>query len=78
MKQTVAERVGANVRAEMTRAGISQTELAAVLGVSQPALSKRLLGKQVFDVEELTRVAEALRLDVAELLIDKRQSAATT
>jgi len=68
MTQTIAERVGANVRAEMTRAGVSQTALAEILGMSQPALSKRLLGKQVFDVDELTRVAEALQLDVAVLL----------
>lgn len=77
MTQTTAERVGANVRAEMTRVGVSQTKLAEILGMSQPALSKRLLGKQVFDVDELTRVAAALELDVAELLTPTRQSAAS-
>lgn len=78
MKQTTAERVGANVRAEMTRAGVSQTTLAEQLGMSQPALSKRLLGKQVFDVDELARVAAALELDMSVLIAgaDQRQIAA--
>lgn len=77
MEQTTAERIGANIRAEMARAGMSQTSLAAVLGISQPAVSKRLLGKQAFDVDELTRVADALGLDPASLLSNQRHSAAS-
>lgn len=73
--KTTAERVGTNVRAEMTRAGVSQTTLAEQLGMSQPALSKRLLGKQVFDIDELTRVAEHLGVPVAVLLADHTAAA---
>lgn len=68
MTQTTAEQVGANVRAEMARAGLSQAALAAILGLSQPAISKRLRGIQAFDVDEVARAAEALGIDVASLM----------
>lgn len=77
MSQSTAEVVGATVRAELARAGKSQTDLAAVLGVTQTAVSKRLRGVTPFDVNELAAVADALGLDLAVLIADanQRQSA---
>lgn len=79
MSQSTAEVVGATVRAELARAGKSQTDLAAVLGVTQTAVSKRLRGVTPFDVNELAAVAAALDLDMSVLIAgtDQRQSAAS-
>jgi transcriptional regulator with XRE-family HTH domain len=71
MSQTPATRTGSNVRAEMARAGISQTALAEKLGVSQAAVSKRLRGEVAFNVDELAKVADALKVPVAVLLADQ-------
>lgn len=79
MSQSTAEVVGATVRAELARAGKSQTDLAVVLGVTQTAVSKRLRGVTPFDVNELAAVAAALDLDISVLIAgtDQRQSAAS-
>lgn len=70
MSQTTAEVVGAAVRAELARAGKSQNDLAAVLGVTQTAVSKRLRGVTPFDVNELAAVAAALDVDMSVLITD--------
>lgn len=70
MSQTTAEVVGAAVRAELARAGKSQTDLAAVLGVTQAAVSKRIRGVTPFDVNEIALVAQALGVDVSVLIAD--------
>lgn len=60
MSTTPSVRVGANVRAEMARRGLTQTQLAAQIGISQAQLSKRLAGQIAFDVDELAAIGEAL------------------
>jgi transcriptional regulator with XRE-family HTH domain len=60
--------VGANIRAEMARRGLSQTELASRMGIGQSALSKRLAGTVALDVNELAAVAGFLHVDVSVLL----------
>lgn len=62
------ERVAANVRAELARKGISQTELAAKLDVSQPFISRRLLARVPFDVAELAGIAEILDIPMSVLV----------
>jgi transcriptional regulator with XRE-family HTH domain len=63
-----AVRVGKNVRAELARAGKTQTWLASVLALTQQSISSRLRGDVAFDVDELHRVADALAVPVASLL----------
>lgn len=77
MSHSTAEVVGATVRAELARAGKSQTDLAAVLGVTQTAISKRLRGVTPFDVNELAKVAVALGIDMSVLIADAGQPATT-
>ena len=67
-EQTRAERVAANVRAEMARAGYSQRQLAADLGIAQQGLSQRLNGRVPFRVNELDRIAAILGVDLAALI----------
>ena len=67
MSTTPGVQVGANVRAEMARRGITQTQLAEQIGRSQPQLSKRLTGAIPFDINELTAVADALSVPIEKL-----------
>jgi transcriptional regulator with XRE-family HTH domain len=55
-----AQRVGLEIKVRMTRAGLKQADLAAVLGLSRAAVSRRLNGEIPFDVAELDLVAELL------------------
>lgn len=70
MDKTPSSEVGANIRAEMARRGISQTELASQMGIGQSALSKRLAGAIPFDVNELVVVARLLRVSTSDLLAE--------
>jgi predicted transcriptional regulator len=58
----VRARIGDNVRAEMGRRRRSQDWLADVLGLSQPQVSKRLVGRIGFEARELVLIAEALEV----------------
>lgn len=50
--------VAGNIRSLMGRNRVSQTQLALVVGCSQPTLSKRLDGHTpAFDLDELERIA---------------------
>jgi transcriptional regulator with XRE-family HTH domain len=66
--KTPAEIVAANVRAEMARQQIKQSEVAIAIGVGQSGVSKRLAGTVAFDVNELAQIAVLLGVPVARLL----------
>lgn len=70
-EKTPAAKVGANVRAELARAGRTQSWLAGILDTSQQSVSSRLRGDIAFDVDELTRVAGALEVTVTRLLAEE-------
>lgn len=54
----------------MARRKISQTALAAHLGMTQSAVSRRLTGEVPFDVVELEAAAALLGVSAAQLLLD--------
>lgn len=66
-----AERVAANVRAELARQRKSQTELAQALALPQSAVSRRCVGRVPFDINELTVVAGFLNVPLGVLLGDR-------
>jgi len=66
--QTLTDRVASEVRAQMARIYMTQTALAAVLGLPQSAVSNRLRGKVAFSVDELEKVSDALGVHPATLL----------
>lgn len=68
MTQTLAEHVAREVRNEMLSQGVSQRELAASLGLSQPQVAKRLKGTIEFRPSELERAAELLGVPVTQFL----------
>ena len=52
----------------MARRNVTQTQLAQVLHVAQPAVSKRLRGLTPFDANEIGALAEFFEVSPAELL----------
>lgn len=52
----------------MARRRVTQDQVAALLGMSQPQISKRLLGEIPFDLGELRRIAEFLDVPVMTFL----------
>ena len=72
--ETVVERLASAVRAEMARKRITQGGLAAALGVSPAAVSRRLNGVVEFSVSELETVAHLVGLTAEALLATARTS----
>jgi transcriptional regulator with XRE-family HTH domain len=62
-----SQQVAENVRAEVARSGLSQTSLAATLGLKQQSLSRRLAGKTPFSVDEAFAIAGALGVPASEI-----------
>lgn len=60
-----SEEIGANVRGEMARRQVRQQEVAARLGLTQPAVSARMAGRTPFRAGELAQLAELLGVPVA-------------
>lgn len=54
-----------NVRAAMTRAGVTQTRMASIVGMSIPALNRRLRGHIAFTADQLIELADGLCVPVA-------------
>lgn len=69
MTTSTATRVGANVKAELARRGITQAQLAEQLGISNPSMTGRLQGKIPLDVNELEQIASYLDTTTATLLV---------
>jgi predicted XRE-type DNA-binding protein len=62
--------VANTIRAELARRSLTQADLANALGVTQPAVSRRMTGQVPFDVEELAKAAALLGLPVSALIED--------
>lgn len=54
----------------MARAGVSQHDVAAVLGLSQTGVSRRLSGRVDFSATELAKLAAHLNVPVAVFFAD--------
>jgi transcriptional regulator with XRE-family HTH domain len=60
--------VARNLRILMAERGVSQGQLASVLGIAQPNVSKRLKGRTPWTTDDLDKLAEAFMLDHKHLL----------
>lgn len=60
--------IAANVRAEAARRQVTQAQLADRLGLKQPGMSRRMLGRVPFSASELATVADVLEIPVANLI----------
>jgi len=66
-----AAAVASNLRAELARANRRKGDLAAVLGLSPAAITRRASGETPLDVNELFAIAEWLDIPVTALLPDE-------
>ena len=64
-----------NVRAEMARHRITQTELAQALELSQSAVSRRLKGESEWTASEVMRLAQLFGIDPGRLFDSVRPAA---
>lgn len=61
VSNNIADRsVAANVRAEIARAGVSQSSVAEALGISKAGLSRRMNGHLSFRVSELVAICDLI------------------
>lgn len=67
-KSGIDATIGERVHLLMRRQKVTQTGLAARLGVTQSALSRKLHGERAFAVAELLDIANMLDVDITELL----------
>lgn len=65
---TITNEIANEIRGQMARRRINQTQLAARLGMSQPALSRQLNGHTPMTVDFVERVADELGVPVTTLL----------
>lgn len=70
MSDTPTAVAGRNIRAEMSRRGLSQTAVANRLGLSQASMSARLRGVTPFDLNEVVQLADLFGMTVDQLLVD--------
>jgi transcriptional regulator with XRE-family HTH domain len=64
---TFTQAVAGAVRAELGRKRQTVSDLAEALGASRPTVSRRVNGKEPFDLAELEQVAAFLNLSVHDL-----------
>ena len=58
------ETVTSNLKAEMARVGVSQAEMAKVLGITPVSMGGRMRKRPELRISELEKAAEYLGLDV--------------
>lgn len=61
------ESIGRRVHAAMAEAGMTQAQLAARLGLTQAAVSRKLSGERPWYTDELVNVSSLLGVSVGEL-----------
>ncbi|WP_189079276.1 helix-turn-helix domain-containing protein [Mangrovihabitans endophyticus] len=62
------EAVALNVRAELAKARISGTRMAAKIGIPRSTLGRRIAGEVSFDAEEIAAIARVLQISTDVLL----------
>lgn len=65
---STTDSLSANVRAEMARHGLTQADVATILGVSQVSVSARLRGKVAWRVNDVQVLAAHLGIPTTALL----------
>ncbi|MBD3784046.1 MAG: helix-turn-helix domain-containing protein [Micrococcales bacterium] len=68
MDSELARIVASNVRAEAARRGCTQTKVAELVELAQPAVSDRYRERRQWQLEDLDKLGRAWGLDPAELL----------
>lgn len=69
---SVTETTTANVRAELARRDMTQTQAALKLGISKQAMSSKLNGKTAFTLVELGSLSQLLQVDIREFFQERQ------
>ena len=64
----LAERVAANIRAEIARFGLQQADVAQALGISQQSVSLKIHGKRPLSLDEIEGFARLVGLSPEDLV----------
>ena len=67
-RRSINDLVAEEIRVHLARRRMSASDLARLTGMTQRAISRRLTGEKVIDVDDLEKIAKVLNLEVAELL----------
>lgn len=67
-RRALSDIVAEEIRVEMARQRLSQVDLADLLREGQPWVSRRLRGATPISVDDLERIAVALRVSVVDLM----------
>jgi transcriptional regulator with XRE-family HTH domain len=70
MPTPARDRVAGNIRAEMARNRLTQSDLAVVLGKSQQSVSKKLRGRIPFDLDEIETLAQHFGIPIEQIVKD--------
>ncbi|MCK9629952.1 MAG: helix-turn-helix domain-containing protein, partial [Bacteroidales bacterium] len=65
---SLSERVAANIRAEIARFGLQQTDVARALGISQQSVSLKIHGKRPLSLDEIEGFARLVGLSPEDLV----------
>lgn len=68
MPGRLTRRIAATLSAAVQARGLTQQEVADIIGQSQKQVSRYLRGEVVLDVEELSVICQFLDLDMSELI----------
>lgn len=71
MPDTLQAYVAAEIRAQLARRQVTQSDLASAVGRSDAWVSYRLSGKQAIDLNDLEQIAAALDVPIYKLLPEK-------
>lgn len=71
MRNSTRSAIGTEIGVAALRAGASRQEIAAHLGMSQPAFSRRMTGDVDFRISELRAIAAFLDVPLEQLLADE-------
>lgn len=75
-KDDLTVAIGRTVRSSVGRSDLNLAETAELIGVSERSMSRRVNGDTPFTWPELYRLAEVLKIDLAELLEDAEREVA--
>ena len=67
-KPNINELVAEEIRVLLARRRMSASDLARQTGMTQRAISRRLTGEKIIDVDDLARIAKAFGVEAADLL----------
>lgn len=67
MAQDSIGTIAANVRAEIARQGVNQTQAAAALGIARPTLNRKMHGHFGFTAVEIQQLADLLNVPISVL-----------